>query len=326
MRLNEPRDDTRHNQNVSQNYHLIEKQKSLILSKIQKINRKFRRCQKFTIVVILSWLLMNADSVRSRRTIGALMASRLVNKALTGADTRSNGLSTIDAITLMQAMNSNNRANDLDLLKTELELRRLPSQQLLRQYQGSTALSDRQLPVPVPVPVPTPQPIAIVAALVAFIAAVTAGLTPFAAFVAALAAAIAAILAVFTNMPQKKNKAAPLIKKLVIKKTVLPFVIPIPYKKKEKEIVYVHKVHKEHKYKHKGGYEHHHEESRKKYNVQKSNNSQDDTSDDYIDSKENIKVNPKLRSKKEKNHLDKIENLLKEQNQLQSLVDKVIDD
>lgn len=323
---------------------------------IIRFQRKLRKCQKFSIVLFFSWLLMNADPASSRRQIASMIASRLLTRSiLNGAadisqvQNNKNGLNLIEAITLIQALNNNNnRGNDINSIRNELELRKLlaTEQSLINSRERSsaqTALTSRQLPVPVPVPGPVPVPVpvpvpgpvaaaaAAIAALVAFVAAAL-GAAPAAAFVAAFVAFIAAllvvILAIFAAAPQKK-KQNPFIKKIIIKKTVLPFVIPIPIpiKKKEKEIVYVHKEHHHHK-KHKKEYHHDGEESRTKKSKPVGLDNRDEDIINLKDFKPKATTEPgtdTLKRRNTKQHLDQIENLLKEQEHLQSMVDKVVD-
>lgn len=285
---------------------------------LRKIKRK--RCQKLTIVIVFAWLLMNTDPLYARRTLGAMMASRLLRNVV--SDEPKSGLSTIDAVTLIQAMNSNNRANDLNLLKTELELRRKPTQRQQTLTSPDTAVSNRQLPVPTPGRVEV-----IIAALLAFVAAVLTGRNPLTAAAAALIVIILAIIRVTPMNGQQKN--SPLIKKLVIKKTVLPFVIPIPYKKKEKEIIYVYKKHHEkHKEEHKEEHEtedHESHESKLRYKKKKATVRNDNIAD-IIKGKDVRHKQKNTSGKGERAHLDKIEELVKEQDDLQNLIDKVVED
>lgn len=184
------------------------------------------------------------------------------------------------------------------------------------------------------------------AAIAAFLAAVAAGATPAAALIAA---ALAALVPFPTN--QQPNA---LIRRLVIKKTVLPFVIPIPYKKgeeereKERDIVYVPKAvhHHHHEKKHHDEHEHYenHEhkehhglfEHKKKFksklkNKFKKHKKSDDNYNEPtllgspLEAASNKLENfDQLEKLENVNHLDKIESLLSEQDRIQSLMDEVV--
>lgn len=262
------------------------------------------KIRKPVIIVLYSWLFMNSHPLQTKRFVEALMVSRLLNRALTRPPPDSRGgMSTVEAIALIQAINSGNRGSQqvTDLLPTR------PSAVALRQQENY----NRQAPVPVPVPLPVP--IAVVAAAVAaFFAAVIVGLAPLGAIVAAFFAALFIFVAAILAIKEKKNdkgnkgsksksKSSPLIKKLVIKKTVLPFIIPIPYKQKEKEIIY--------KYVHKP--EHHHKEEHEHEYEYKSKKKSD--------------VEPDIVMKKD-DGFGKIEKLLKEQDYIQSMLNKVVDE
>lgn len=236
--------------------------------------RRRRRHQASPALVwLLAWLFINGDPAYCQSVLRGMMLSRALllpgqllrgharhqnqNQNLNQADSvldklssNRNGLSTVEAVALIQAINSNNNNNRHSG----------PGEQLIN-YRDQAAspnqhqLASRQLPVPVPVPVPVPRPptgpVAVLVALLAALVAAVSGFPPFAALVAAIFAALVALLAIIVApFPQK---AAPIVKKLVIKKTVLPFVIPIPYKAKgynkggeekaKKVYVYVKKKH-----------------------------------------------------------------------------------
>lgn len=301
---------------------------------------RFKQLQprKLLTVLLYSWLFLNTDPTYSQRTLGSMMASKLINRTLlrplgakldASASRSGHGMSTIEAIALIQAINGNRGAQSID----PESLR-----QLIEGGRGSTArkshtalatrqhsaISNRQVPVPVPLPVPAPI-VAVVAALAALVAAIAAGLTPFAAIAVAVVAAAVALLAIVLAVIAAlvvPIKAAPIVKKLVIKKTVLPFVIPIPFKQKEKEkeIIYkyipkpIHIHHKEKEHKH----EHEHYEFKHKYKHKKVDlNTARATSPEGQDSQ--------AMNEQGSASLDKIENLIVEQDSLQKLVDNVIE-
>lgn len=256
-----------------------------------------RRTRKISIVLIYAWLFMNTDPNYAARTLGSMMASRILSRSLLRpldgvSGIRSGnggGLSTVEAIALIQAINSNNRGSQqvLDANSLKSDLGGLGSRsQLARE------IAARQLPVPVPRPVPSA---VIIAFITAFFAAVAAGSSPINAFFAAF---VALIIAIVINKPEKKYDKA-LIKKLVIKKSAFPFVIPIPipipfpipYGKGKSEVIYKYVPKPEH---------HHHE---KKHKYKKS--------DDF-------------KEKQSQDELDRIENLMTEQDRIQKVVDKVV--
>lgn len=269
-----------------------------------KIFKKdLKRTRKISMVILYAWLFMNTDPSYSARTIGSMMAQRMLSRSLLrplagdpGLRSGNGGLSTVEAIALIQAINSNNRGSQhsLDINSLKSELGRQERQSLL-----STGISDRQLPVPVPVPRPIPATV-IIAFVSAFFAAVAAGSSPINAFFAAF---IALIVALAINKPEKKNDKA-LIKKLVIKKSVLPFVIPIPfpipfpipYKKGNNEVIYKYIPKPEH---------HHHYEKKKK-------------------KKHKYKKSDEIEEKQSHDELDKIESLIAEQDRIQRVVDSFV--
>lgn len=297
---------------------------------------KIRGMQRWLTVILYAWLFMNNDPIYAQRTLGTMMASRVLNRSLrnivgTNLDFKSGSgsMSTAEAIALITAINSGgNRGSTQTNIDSMTALRALsgdlhppsaPRQSLtstLLNRQVPTAI-DRQLPVPVPTPLPAPVA-ALVAALAAFLAAVASGATPisavFAAFAAAVAAFLVAILAVFAAIIPVPKKSSPIVKKLVIKKTVLPFVIPIPYKKKEKEkekekeVIYKYvKPHHHHHHE-----EHHHEHEHKKHKKHKKKHMESAASERHV-----------LTSMA---HLNKLETLVSEQDKLQSMVNNLIDD
>lgn len=281
---------------------------------------------------------MNTDPIYPQKVVRSMIAARLarsltkpfVDIASGATETgRSNGggLNTAEAIALIHAMNSGNRgggqSTDLSLLAASL-----PSQQNTRTrqatslFQPSREVTSRQAPVPVPVPLPVPVPIplaAAVAAFAAFAAAVLAGLTPFAAVflaaAAALVAILAALLAILIVVAPKKN--APIVKKLVIKKTVMPFVIPIPIKKQEKKIIYKYYPKKEHHHHHEEHHEEHHYKKHKgKYKYKKS--------DEDVDSSllETTTLLPNELG--DLGQINKLDTVLSEQDRIQNLIDEVV--
>jgi len=288
----------------------------------QKHCKIFHCRNRYITVFLLAWLIMNTDPAYSQRARNSLRSVKLLRRSFLtpfgfpGPTTdRNTGLNAVEAIALIHAMNNNRQQDplgDLGSLANNVKGPTSRQNQLIRQItqpissststtqRQQTAL-DRQIPVPVPIPAPLA---AVVAAVAAFAAAVLAGFTPIAAVVAALAAAaaaflaalLAAILAIIAVLPAKR---APIVKKLVIKKTVLPFVIPIPFKKKEKEVIYkyipkpVH-VHSHEEKKEKGKHHDHHDLS--------------DSDEAYA----------------ETGRLDKIQSLLSEQDNLQMLVDGIV--
>lgn len=281
-------------------------------------NQTVRRIQRFFMAILYSWLLMNSDPMYQRRVMCSFLAARLLDRSVRNLFPRSNsnngGMSTAEAIAMIQAINSNNRPYTSPEL-TALALRdSSPISSLFRQSSlippSQQIVSDRQYPVPVPVPVPFA---VVLVALAGFAAAAAAGAAPLAAVAAAAIAALAAVLAallVAAALVQKGGGKGQLIKKLVIKKTVLPFVIPIPIpiKKKEKEIIYmpkpVHYHHVEYKEKKKHSYDH----MDKKHDHDKelerdSSSSEKNTSDD--------------------SPIEKLQTLVDEQNRIQNILDSL---
>lgn len=160
-----------------------------------------------------------------------------------------------------------NRSRLSSVLSRQFDHRQQSDQRQLTDLQNpDRQIAVRQAPPPVPPGLP-----AALAALVALLTAALTGLTPLAALLAILAALLPFLFPFpfpfppyppFPGQPPFPNY--PIIKKLIIKKTVLPFVIPFPYKKKDNDkIVVVHTEkhhghhHHEHKYKHKS--DHHYE-------------------------------------------------------------------
>lgn len=306
------------------------------------IDREILR--KYVIFIVYAWLFMNVDSGYSQRARRSLQASSISRRSFFspfGGGRRGhndNGLNAVEAIALIHAMNSNpvgarqaaeQHLGDLGhILNVDQQKSATRPSVFSRQAYSSNSAQyalaqrqqsalERQVPVPIPVPVPAPVPTpvaALAAAVAAFVAAVFAGLTPFAAVAAAAAAALAALFAaallaiiIALLAVPKVKKQAPIIKKLVIKKTVLPFVIPIPFKKKEKEIVY--------KYIHKPVHVHHEKKKKKsKYYEIKMKKSDDSVS----------KLEDDISQPREVEHLDKIQSLLSEQDRLQTLVDDIV--
>lgn len=295
---------------------------------IHSWKRRLKEIREFSIVVLYLWLFINSDPVYAQKTLGTMMASRLISRSMkkftadlneppraTGAGS---GLSPIEVIALVQAMNSNKGGEgsgaslDVNMLRALKLNGNESSNRALRQSNSIQDVTDRQLPVPVPTPVPVPAPAAVVlAALLAFLTAVITGANPvqavFIAMIAAFAAVLVALIALIAIIIIKKQKKnAPLIKKLVIKKTVLPIVVPIPIKKNEKKIIYkYHKKEPEH-------HHHHHEEyeyKKKKYKYKKMD----------------AAPSERKETEPEMGHLSKLEPLLNEQDKLQSLVDNIID-
>lgn len=273
--------------------------------------RKVKNAQKYLLVLLYAWLFMNVDPSYAQRTLGAMMAARLLSRP--SRSQTNGGMNTAEAIALIQAINSNNRhTNDYPLQALESVNK--------RQLQPQpTALSNRQLPVPVPVPVPSPPlPVAVVAAAIAaLLAAISSGLPPVAAIYAVVVAIALVIVASFVNIVnpmQKQSKQNPLIKKLIIKKTVLPFVIPIPIKKKEKEVIVKYKPIYVHKKEHHKKEHYHHDDEHYDHSDHRSDR------DTFIDNNA-----PDTDADHDHTKLEKIEKLLQEQEQLQALSDKLIE-
>lgn len=263
--------------------------------------RTLFRAKKISLVLIYAWLFMNLDPGYNHRVVKAMMMSRAQSRypwfsPLRGRRdniTPGNSLSTIETIALIQAINSNRGPLDLNINQSPLPIRQLDTQ----RQQLATNL-ERQLAPPLPAAV-------ILAAVAAFFTAVASGLAPVAAVAAAASAAAAALLAIVVSLMKMKNKndgkgkggkGKPLIKKLVIKKTVLPFVIPVVVNTKKEEEKY-YKVYKKKP-------EHYHE-SKKHYKKM----------DKPIDKIDKPSLDPSM---------NQIKYLLDEQNKLQSMVDKII--
>lgn len=222
-------------------------------------------------------------------------------------------MNTAEAIAMIQAINSNRPHTSPEL--TALALRdHSPRSNLFRQSSlippSQQIVSNRQLPVPVPVPVPFA---VVLVALAGFAAAAAAGAAPMAAVAAAAIAALAALLAaIYAAAVAAVAAKGQLIKKLVIKKTVLPFVIPIPIpiKKKEKEIHYMPKpVH------------HHHveyKEKKKKHSYEYADKKQDhdgegrESNRDYRSYEHNASYDSAI---------EKLQTLVNEQYRIQNILD-----
>lgn len=282
-----------------------------------------RRFRKISIVICFAWLLMNNDPANSLRTVREMAASRLLNRSLFGpfagryedgsGSRNQNGLSTIEAIALIQAINGNNRNNQQPDVGSVLKQERSRSS-LTRQAvtQQTSEIQTRQIPPPPVIVQPVIVQSIVAAAVAAFFAAVAQGQPPFVAFAAAVAAASAAFLLVLIERilvvnKDKNQKAAPLIKKLVIKKTVLPFFIPIPIKKQEKKIIYKYEKKPEYhkKEEHHEEYDHDEHESKVNFKYRKSLNS------------------PPKKSVTKDSTLNKIESLLSEQDRIQAILNKL---
>lgn len=289
-------------------------QNNEIMSEIRfhlfKIDKRFKRNRKLFTVILYAWLFMNTDPIYPQRVLRSMVASRLsrsfvrpfidINNSGGGGSNGHNGLNAAEAIAMIHAMNGNRgsgasggggqREDLTTALITNRNHRPLNSRQLsvLPPSQGIDTRQAESAPIAV-----------VLAALAALLAAAIAGLTPAAALLAAALAALAALWAILAALVP--NRSSPIIKKLVIKKTVLPFVIPIPFKKKEKEIVYVPKpVHHYHK-------EHVHIVHKKKYKK----------SDDSF--------NDELQDKRDLNQVDKIRTVLSEQERIQNLLEEAIE-
>lgn len=286
-----------------------------INTRCRKENRcNFRRYRKISTVILLAWLIMNTDPTYSLRTVRQMIASRLLNRSLLRpwrastnnppANSNSNGLSIVEAIAIIQALNGNNRNNQLMDVQTLLANQLANSNpSVARQALALQDANTRQLPVPAP-----PRTIieAIVAAAVtAFFTAVAAGRPPIIAFAAAVAAAaFAFFVAIVVILAEKrKTKSSPLIKKLVIKKTVLPFFIPIPIKKEEKKIIYKYVKKPHHK-------EHGHDEHESKINYK---------------FKKSTEI-PPLDKEDPTAPIDQIEGLLNEQDRIQMILEKLVEE
>lgn len=274
------------------------------------VKRRLKRARKISTVVLFAWLFMNNDPGYAQKILGTMVASRMLSRALTRpmmmrANDRfgHGGLSAIEAIALIQAINNNRGALDLplrnDLMVRPQALR--ADQRQLAGYMDQNMLARQAGGGVIPVAV-------LLAAVAAFLAAALAGATPLAAAVAAflaaaaaLLAALLALLALLVDRNDNKNGKNALVKKLIIKKTVLPFVIPIPFKKKEKEIIYkyipkpIHHVY------------HDHSKKSKKYKKHY------EYEDDYLSDKQDIA------------HVDKVKSVVSEQDRIQALVDDVIE-
>lgn len=291
------------------------------------------------VVAILSWLLMNTDPAYAQRAIKSMIASRLLQRTVaqmspfnalkthSSSDTH-NGLNAVEAIALIHAMNGhrNSGGGQLDmsqLLRADhgggtgsggaASNSRSQSGQLAMRQADLVPLNPLQRQALAPATVAA----AVAAAAAAFLAAVVAGLAPLAAlaaaFVAAAAALLAALVAVLALVPvPMANKAAPLVKKLVIKKTVLPFVIPIPIKKKE--VVYIPQpVH----YK-----EHHHHVEHKQKQKHKHKYKKHKKSDDL----EDLSYEPPAMSRSlDPDQSSKIHSVISEQDRIQDIVDNLVE-
>ena len=289
-------------------------------SPYQKVFDQRRESRKLLTVVLFSWLLLNADPIYLQKVLGSMVASRLLNRSLQKyaskmvSDSRPGGLSAVEAIALIHAMNSGNRGSsesqnaDLLALLGAANPHQKQSNQNIQTKQAQSSLTRQDVALSRQL-APVTGVAAVVAAVAAFLAAAFAGLTPVAAAAAALAAfavaLVAALLAliVIVTAPNK-NKSSPIVKKLIIKKTVLPFVIPIPFKKKEKEIIYKY-IPKSHHY------EHHHYEKKHKYKYKHKKMDTLEEEDKPIKEQQSI------------DQLDKIQTLMSEQDQIQDLINEV---
>lgn len=309
---------------------------------------------------------MNTDvsyKCRLARSFRLLSGSRLFSRQPDSVQgilrrNRNGGMSTIEAIALIQAINSG--ANNRQAYGPPLSdgyaggpysgvrngaaggggalsrVRQLVQETTGRQ-QAVQQAQNRQIPVPVPVPAPFPS--AVVAAFVAaLVAAIAAGFPPIIAIAKAVVAALVALIIIIIQNKPMKSKASPLVKKIVIKKTVFPFIFPITVKKKEKEIIYKYikpKDHEHHEHK-----EEHHEETQhySKYKHKKIDLSPIEPEDrelkpelgtnDYAPQPEeseplNLPPPPAAQSSKA-SHLESIESLVDEQDKLQTIADSII--
>lgn len=301
-----------------------------------KLNQKLRFIRRNLVVALLAWLFMNTDPAYPQRVLGSMLASRIIHNSLTRPTSLSSlmggryndngnhfnhhhGMNTAEAIALIHAMNNTRGNNPVDLsplLRNEVASSHARTRESpMRNYldrQRTNAL-DRQQPTSLNRQANPLNPLqvlmALVTALATFLMAAATGANPVTAALAALAAALAALLAALAAVVVVPTPPVgfPLVKKLIIKKTVLPFVIPIPYKKKEKEIVYIPKpVHYHHK-------EHHHVEH--KYKKHKKS--------DFLE--DDITSPPPTRVLDSHNldHGDKIQTLLSEQDRIQSIIDQI---
>lgn len=294
-----------------------------------------RRNRIFALAIFYAWLLMNADTsnrriaVQSLRLLSRAFHRQTATDILAGRGGRSftgagggGSLSTIEAIALIQAINNGNRnANSYPYGDSGGSLRQQQRsggglRQLMDAATSGNQISNRQLPVPVPVP--TPFPAAIVAAFVAaFAAAIAAGFPPLIAIVKAIAAAAALLVAVIIINFSAKNKGNALVKKIVIKKTIFPFIFPITVKKKEEKV---------YKYKHKP--EHHHHEEVEHYEIKhKKKHKKHKYQKVDVDDVEEMPLAPlptipTITDRPQ--HLKTIESLLDEQDTLQSVSDAVL--
>ena len=306
-----------------------------------KLSQKLRLIRRNLLVATLAWLFMNTDPAYPQRVLASMLASRLIQNSLTRPSSTSftslmggkhsdhgnydhhhHGMNAAEAIALIHAMNSNRgSSNQVDLsplLRNEVasshatKHRESPMNNYLQRQQLSAL--DRQQSAVLPRQANPLNPLqAVVAALAAALAAVAVGAAPLAALLAAVAAALAALLlALVPAVPMVPVPQPSLVKKLVIKKTVLPFVIPIPYKKKEKEIVYIPKpVHYHHK-------EHHHHVEHKYKKHRKS-----DHVDDDLTMTMTPPSPPRVLDSHNLDHPDKIQTLLSEQDRIQSIIDEL---
>lgn len=305
---------------------------------------------------------MNAGVIHTRRVAQSLrLLSRMfgnrnnnnnyqannIIQGLVGRSNRGNsGLSTIEAIALIQAMNSGINQHVGGGQTTWQPPAANYGEERRGQSRGALASSlrqfaDRQLPVPVPVPLPVPAPFpnaVIVAFVAAFLAAVAAGFPPFIAIIKAIVAALVALIAIIIVAPFPK-KNSPLVKKIVIKKTVLPLIFPITVKKKEekKEVIYKYKYipKPEHHHKHHEHHEHEHEhehekyEKKHKYKYKKADflqqtNEMDDISLIEQPPMMSPQIKPIPIPRVDTSHLKSIETLVNEQDKLQNMLDTVI--
>lgn len=197
--------------------------------------------------------------------LGTLAALTHPNLKNNNNQANNGGLGFLETIALIQALNngkSSDRNTKLAEELGELYKEQRNSRSSSRQNGLIRTLVDRQLtnfgsnsedgpsyrqllpvppvpPIQPPFPRPPPGPTIILVAIAAFIAAVIVGAPPPVAVVVAFFAVVFAFLTIIVQTQAVKDKG--LIKKIVIKKTVLPFIIPIPIKKKEKEIIYKEK-------------------------------------------------------------------------------------
>lgn len=161
-------------------------------------------------VIILSLLHQHQDRLIQAQSLGTIVASGLIGRALSRPTNSYNTLETmaiLQGITRNGQLHNNNNLNSAFALANQNPLNPLSRYTAMRSLISGAPTTRQTLRAPV----------------------------------TAAEDVLEAILEKLKEKEKEKGKKGPVIKKVVIKKTILPFVIPIPIKKKEVEYKIVEK-------------------------------------------------------------------------------------